>query len=238
MSLLALDNVTKRFSTGRREYVALRNVSLDIEPREVVAVWGLRRSGRTTLLRVAAGVETPDEGVVRFDGEDIARGRGSVLGNQVSYANAQFMQSQGGTVVDQVAVGLLANGIPLDRARAHAYKFLTRVGAGDCSDLDPRLNSDPAEGRGSPSRVRLPTKPRLLLVDDPTNGVDLLQRDPILDLIREIADEGVAVLMTVGDVVTIADRMLSIDDGQLRGDAAPTHARVVPLRSARGRTSA
>jgi len=237
MSLLTLENVTKRFSTGRREHIALRNVSLDIEPREVVAVWGLRRSGRTTLLRVAAGVETPDEGVVKFDGEDIARSRSSVLGSQVGYSNVQFMQSQGGTVVDQVAVGLLANGFPLDRARGRAYKVLARVDAGDCADLDPWL-LDPAETARVGLARALVTNPRLLLVDDPTNGVDLMQRDPILSLIREVADEGVAVLMTVGDVVTIADRMLSIDDGELRGDTAPEHASVVPLHAARGRTSA
>lgn len=236
MSLLTLENVTKRFSTGRREHVALRNVSLDVEPREVVAVWGLRRSGRTTLLRVAAGVEAPDEGVVKFDGEDISS-RSAVLGSQVGYVNVQFMQSQGGTVVDQVAVGLLANGIPLDRARAHAYKILARVDAGDCADLDPRL-LDPAETARVGLARALVTNPRLLLVDDPTNGVDLMQRDPILSLIRAVADEGVAVLMTVGDVVTIADRMLSIDDGELRGDTAPEHASVVPLHAARGRTSA
>jgi putative ABC transport system ATP-binding protein len=237
MTLLALENVTKRFSTGRREHVALRNVSLDVEPGEVVAVWGLRRSGRTTLLRVAAGVERPDEGAVKFAGEDLARGRSSVLGSQVGYANGQFMQSQGGTVVDQVAVGLLAGGVPLDRARARAYEILARVEAEDCADLDPRL-LDPAETARAGLARALVTNPRLLLVDDPTNGVDLLQRDPILALIRRVADDGVAVLMTVGDVVTIADRMLSIDDGELRGDVAPEHARVVSLHAARGRTSA
>ena len=237
MSLLVLQSVTKRYSSGRRELVALRDVSLDVDPGELVAVWGLRRSGRTTLLRVAAGVEAPDEGVVCFDGRDLARDRSGLLGSQIGYSSLHFMPSQGASVVDHVAVGLLAGGLPLDRARARAYKELARVDAAACADLDPRL-LDPAEIARVGLARALVSEPRLLLVDDPTNGVDVLQRDPILDLIRSIADDGAAILMTVGDVVTIADRMLSIDDGELRGDVVPEQAQIVPLRAVRAEPSA
>lgn len=237
MSLLVMHDVTKRYATGRREYVALRSVSLDIDAGELVAVWGLRRSGRTTLLRVAAGIEAADEGVVSFEGRNLARERAAMLGSRIGYANAHFMSAQGGTVVDHVAVGLLASGIPIERARARAYKALERVDASSCAELNPRL-LDPAETARVAVARALVTNPRLLLVDDPINGVDLLQRDSILELIRSVADEGVAVLMTVGDVVTMADRMLSIDEGELRGDVAPEQARVVPLRPARVESSA
>jgi len=73
MSLLALEGVGKRYRDGARERIALREVSLALEAGELAAVWGLRRSGRSTLLRVAAGIEQPDEGVVRFDGSWAAR---------------------------------------------------------------------------------------------------------------------------------------------------------------------
>lgn len=235
MTLLNLEGVTKRYTTGRREYTALLDVSLEVEPGELVAVFGLRRSGRTTLLRVAAGVEQPDEGTVRFCGEDLERA--NVLGTQISYANAAFMPSQGGSVVDHVAVGLLANGTPLDRARARAHRALARVGAKECAELHPRL-LDPAESARVALARALVMEPRLLLADDPTNGVDLLHRDPILALIRSIADEGVGVVMTVGDVVDVADRVLTIAGGRVRGDAAAEQAKVVPLRLARAEPSA
>lgn len=235
MSLLHLEGVTKRYTTGRREYAALLDVSLEVEPGELVAVWGLRRSGRTTLLRVAAGVEQPDEGTVRFCGEDL--GRGNFLGTQIGYANATFMPSQGGRVVDHVGVGLLAAGTPLAGARARAYRALARVDATECAELHPRL-LDPAESARVGLARALVTGPRLLLADDPTNGVDLLHRDPILALIRSIADEGVAVLMTVGDAVDVANRVLTIAGGRIRGDAAREQAQVVPLRLARSEPSA
>lgn len=232
MTLLVLDSVTKRYSTDRREHVALRDVSLDIAPGELVAVWGTRHSGRTTLLRVASGMEPPDSGIIRFDGHDLCRHRADLLGREIAYANRHFMAGQGGAVVDHVAVGLLAQAVPRNRARARAFGALERVGAADLADLEPRL-LDPAEAVRVGLARALITRPRLLLIDDPTNGVDLLQRDPLLHLIRSIPDDGAAVLMTIGEAVTVADRVLTIDRGELRGDTVPTQGQVVPLRTVR-----
>lgn len=229
MSLLVLQSVTKRYSTGRREELALRDVSLDIDAGELVAVWGMRRSGKTTLLRVASGMEAPDEGAVCFGGQDLSRDRSGLLGSEIGYYNVNFVAAQGGAVVDHVAIGLLARGIPRARARAQADATLERVGAAACADMDPR-SLDPAEAARVAIARALVGSPRLLLLDDPTNGVDVLHRDAILDLIRSIADEGVAVLMTVGEATTVADRVLSIDAGRVRGDVAPEQAPIVPLR--------
>lgn len=228
MPLLALHAVSKRYRTRRREIVALRDVSLEIDPGELVSVWGMRRSGRTTLLRVAAGIEQPDQGQVRFAGQDLAAGP-PPLGTDIGYTNLNFIAAQGSSVVEQIAVGLLATGQRLDTARARAFDALDRVGMRSCASLDARA-LDPGEQVRVALARALVARPRLLLVDDPTNGVDLLQRDPILALIRSIADEGVAVLLTVGEVVNIADRALSIDEGELHGAAVADQARVVPLR--------
>jgi ABC-type ATPase involved in cell division len=182
-------------------------------------------------------VDAPDEGAVWFDGRDLASGRDGLLGSEIGYANGHFMPTQGRTVVDQVAVGLLAHNAPIERARTRAYGALERVDAKGCAELDPRL-LDPGEVTRVGIARAIVAAPRLLLIDDPINGVDLLQRDPLLDLIRSLADEGTAVLMTSGDVVTIADRMLSIDSGELRGEVVPEQAAVVPLRPARAEPSA
>ncbi|MEX1142649.1 MAG: ATP-binding cassette domain-containing protein [Thermoleophilaceae bacterium] len=229
MSLLVLQSVSKRYSTGRREHIALDDVSLDVEAGELVAVWGMRRSGRTTLLRVAAGMEPPDRGAVCFDGRDLTRDRTGLLGREIGYYNVNFVASQGGTVVDHVAVGLLAHGLGRDRARARADETLDRVGASNCADIDPR-SLDPTELARVGIARTLVSEPRLVLLDDPINGIDPLHRDPILTLIRSIADDGVAVLMTVSDVIAVADRLLSIDGGRVRGDVVPASAPVVQLR--------
>src|ERR1700691_2042787 len=73
MSLLEIDHVTKRAGRIPAAGSVLRDVSLHIDRGELVGVLGPRRSGRTTLLRIAAGIAHPDAGVVRFRGEDLAR---------------------------------------------------------------------------------------------------------------------------------------------------------------------
>jgi ABC-type multidrug transport system ATPase subunit len=237
MALLVLQNVTKRYPSARRPRVALNDVSLDVASGELVAVWGVRRSGRTTLLRVAAGMDRPDEGVVLFADRDFNKNCDETLGREIGYCNTIFMDSHGGCVLDQVAVGPLATGLPRNRARARAEGALARVGAAALADECPRW-LDPADAIRVGIARALVNEPRLLLLDEPTNGVDLLQRDAIMQLIRSIANEGIAVLMTVGEAVVLADRVLSIDQGELRGDATPEPAPVVPLRKPQKERSA
>lgn len=234
MRLLSLEWVSKRYRRGGRERVALKDVWLQIDSGELVAVWGRRRSGRTTLLRVAGGLDRPDEGVVRFDGRDVRHDRDGMLGDQIGYIRMSFNAAHGERVVDHVALGLLARGVQLDRARARADAVLERAGAAACADLEPRELGSAEAARVSIARALI-AQPRLLLVDEPTKGVDLSERDGVLELLRSIASDGVAVLMTVGEATELsgADRALSIADGELRGAAVPANARVVPLPRSR-----
>lgn len=238
MSLLSLERVTKRYPRGGRERIALRDVSVAIEPGELVAVWGRRRSGRTTLLRVAAGLERPDEGIVRFDRRPLAGDPGWLLGSQIGIVRTGFNAANAARVVEHVALALLALDARMDRACAQADALLERVGASGCADLEPR-ELDAAETARVAIARALIAQPRLLLVDEPTKGVDLLARDSILQLLRSIAGDEIAVLMTAGEATELsgADRALAISDGELRGHAVPRDAPVVPLRLHRAEPS-
>lgn len=238
MTVLAFERVTKRYTRGRRECVVLRDVSLELEPGDWVGVWGERRSGRTTLLRLAAGMERPDAGRVRFEGRDVAALRGG-LGDGIGYVHGRFDRAQGAAVVDHVAIGLLALGVPRDRARARADAALERTGVRGCAELAASELNPTETVRVAIARA-LVTRPRLLLVDEPTDGIDPLARDPLLALLRSLASDGVAVLMTTGTMTALAgtDRALAIGDGELRGNATPAPAPVVPLRPRRAEPSA
>jgi ABC-type lipoprotein export system ATPase subunit len=238
MPLLTLDRVSMRFKRGRGgfEQVALRDVRLEIEAGELVAVWGRRRSGRTTLLQVAAGIERPSEGAVRFDGVDLARR--SLLGRQggIAYASTFFSRVIGETVLDQVAAPLLGGGLSASAAQAPAFDALRRVGAVDCAQLDVDGLDHDERLRVALARV-LATAPRLLVVDEPTQELRLADlRDQALGLLRALAtDDGLAVLITAGEAAQLAgsDRALTIDAGMLRGTVRPAAAEVVALRRRR-----
>jgi ABC-type sugar transport system ATPase subunit len=239
MSLLELEHVSKRYGRGLGERVALHDVSLALEPGELVAVWGLRRSGRSTLLRIAAGVEIPDSGIVRFAGRNVADHRNDLLGEGIGYCQRSFRPAEGRHVLDQLIVSQLARGVPQSRAGSLARNALERVGAAQCAKLSPReLNS--AEGVRVAIARALALEPRLIAIDEPTLGVDLSARDGILSLLRSLADEGIAVLASTGETPGLAgsDRALSLGKGELRGHLAPEIAAVLPLRRAAGQTRA
>lgn len=229
MRPLELVEVTRRHRRGSDEHVVLRGVSLDVEAGELVAVWGPRRCGRSTLLRIAAGIEQPDGGHVRFAG---ARVSGTAaLGNGIAYCRRGLRGSEERRVLDELLVAQLARGVPQGRARSQAFAALERVEAAECSSQ--ALHE---LGAGEALRVALARglvqAPSLLLVDDPIRGVDLLERDPILALLRSLADEGIAVLACTDDATGLsgADRALSLSQGELRGTTEPELAPVVPLR--------
>jgi ABC-type lipoprotein export system ATPase subunit len=231
MSLLELQHVTQRRSHGGRTVVVLRDASLSVDAGELVAVWGLRGSGRTTLLRLAAGIDAPDAGTIRFDGRDLAgRGEG-VLGREIGYCQKSFRAAPGRPAGEEVIVGLLVNGVAGAEARVRAREALERVGG-------ERLGARAFCELDGGERVRLAIaralslQPQLLLIDEPVSGVELHHRDGILLLARSLADEGIAVVMTVGEPTGLsgADRSLTIGDGELCASPKRELAPVLPLR--------
>lgn len=231
MSLLELERVCKHHRDGGREHAVLHDVSLALAPGELVVVWGRRRSGRTTLLRLAAGIESPDEGRVRFAGRDLAGTGEQVLGTGIGYVRKELRGSEEESVIEQVATPLLARGVPFDRARTRARAALARARAGGCAAA--RVGE---LGVGEAVRVALARTlvlgPALLVIDEPAGAVELGERDALLGLLRTLASEGTAVLASAGETGELAgaDRAFTLSEGELRGPRTPELAPVIALR--------
>ncbi|HWG07480.1 MAG TPA: ATP-binding cassette domain-containing protein [Solirubrobacteraceae bacterium] len=235
MSLLELEAVSKRYGGPARERLVLSEVSLQLEAGELVVVWGLKGSGRSTLLRVAAGIEAPDCGTVRFEGRDLAEHGEELLGGGVGYCERTFRYAEGKGVLDQVTIGLLARGVAPREARARARRALARVD-GEQTAAQRLAALDEAESVRVAIARTLALEPALLVIDEPIRGVDLLERDGILALLRSLADEGIAVLASTRESTGLAgaDRGLVISEGELRGAPPAELATVLPLRRPAG----
>jgi len=230
MSLLELEHVSKFYGRNLRERVGLRDVSLEIDPGEFVAIWGKRRSGRSTLLRIAAGVETPDEGAVRFEGRDLSARGGEMLGGGIGYCRRAFGASEGRVVLDHLIVGQIARGVSPPLAGRRARAALERAGVERCASRRPGELGSGEAVRVAIARA-LAFQPCLLLLDEPTLGVDLLERDGILLLLHSLAKEGIAVLTSTGEATGLSEaRALHLSDGELHGTSTRELAAVVPLR--------
>jgi ABC-type lipoprotein export system ATPase subunit len=234
VSLLSVEGVSKRFRRGGREIVALHDISMSVSARELTIVLGTRRSGRSTLLRIAAGLERPDEGRVKFEGFDLARAR-LTLGRRVCFCHGSFSSMEGDCALDHVAAPLLAQGLQRSAARDAAERALEITGVAHCASLPPGDLDGLERMRVAIARGLVPG-PRLLVVDDPTAQAGPLQRDPILRLIRTLVDDhDTAVLMSTDDAMCVsgADRVLLLDEGELRPETDTPPAEIVPLNTRR-----
>jgi ABC-type sugar transport system ATPase subunit len=234
MALLELEHVGKCYKRGSR--VALDDVSMEIHTGEMVVVWGERQSGRSTLLRIAAGIETPDAGTVRFESRDLTTRDRKKLGQGVGYCRREFRRQRGPTVIDQLIAGQLGRRVPQPAALTHAWRALERVHASSCAELAAtELKADEAV-RVAIARA-LTCNPRLLVVDEPTLGVEPLDRDGILKLLRSLADDSIAILSSTGEGTGFlgADRVLALDKGKLDGELSPDLAPVTDISRQRAR---
>jgi lipoprotein-releasing system ATP-binding protein len=223
--LLSLTRVSRSYTRGRHEVRVLVDASLQVSAGEIVAVQGQRGAGKTTLLKIAAGMELPDAGQVSFDGWDLT-GLSDVqlsrlLGEQIGWVQNSGPESRV-RVLDYVALPLL---ISLgDRAAyTRASRALERVGALDCARQHWETLSDGERGLVEIAHA-IVRSPRLLLIDDLTTILGILETDSLTSLLRSIASESaIGVLMTVSDIAAAlhSDRMMSLAGGRLSGPAAP-----------------
>jgi putative ABC transport system ATP-binding protein len=230
VSLLALEHVSKRYREGQREQIVLDDVDVEVREGELVVLYGVRRSGKSTLLRTAAGIERPDSGKVRFKDKDLREGSGA-LGDGIGYVAKRLRAGEEQDVIAQVSAPLLARGVATAPAREQAHAALVRAGADRAAQaLLHELSA------GETLRVALARtlilSPALVVIDEPVAAVELGERDGILAQLRTLAGEGTAVLASTAEPSELAGahRALTLAEGRLRGPTVPELATVVALR--------
>jgi predicted ABC-type transport system involved in lysophospholipase L1 biosynthesis ATPase subunit len=222
MSFFAFEHVTKGYQDGRRSRTVLEDVSFEVDAGDFIGIWGMRRSGKSTLLRLAAGLELPDEGRILFDGQDLTKLSGDDRAELLRARGIGFVSSErpsvSQTVTEYVAVSLLADALSLREARCVARQQLERMGVLACAHmLTDRLSL------GEALRVSLAqalvSEPRLLLVDEPALLPSPSERQELYGLITSLGRSStLAVLVASEDVgiVRRARRMMTTGGGRLR----------------------
>ncbi|MEU8224732.1 ABC transporter ATP-binding protein [Kribbella sp. NPDC048915] len=209
-----------------RRNTALRGVSLQLEPGEVVAVTGASGCGKSTLLHCAAGILTPDAGVVHVDGQDLASlpedHRAALRRTKVGIV-LQFGQLVPDlALIDNVALPLLLGGHGRDEAREAAFQWLDQVGIADDADAVPAELSGGQTQRAAVARALI-TGPSVVLADEPTGSLDSRAGQELLDVLLEAARyRGAALLMVTHDnlVAAAADREIRLRDGLVQHEVA------------------
>ncbi len=221
--LISFSRVCKGFPDGGEHTLVLDEVSFEIEGGVSVGVYGGRRSGKSTLLRVAAGIESVDSGVVRFGGRDIAEmassERARLLGGAIAFMAANdWRPNPSETVLDYVALALGSHGLTVREAKRRALRTLDEVGVRSGCAEDNAGSLSLAERTRVMLARALVRRPRLLIVDEPALMPGLGDRDRFYALLRSTArDRNMTLLMASEEMAALqgVQVLMSIADGEL-----------------------
>lgn len=221
----------KRFGANQ----VLRGINLDVSPGQVVVIMGPSGSGKTTLLRSLNFLETPDGGSIDVAGVHVDTQPGQRLGSKERRAirdirrhTAMIFQSFNlfahMTAIQNVMEGMISvKGVPKDEARRRGLELLARVGLEQKADAYPSRLSGGQKQRIAIARG-LAMDPKVILFDEPTSALDPELRDEVLAIMRELANDGMTMLVVTHEVRfarDAADRIVFMEDGVIQQDTTP-----------------
>jgi len=224
--LVRVEHLSKHFGEGETRVDALRDVGLEVFPRQVVGLLGPSGSGKTTLLNCIGCVLEPSSGRITLDGEIVYDGRWSRSDLRrlrlekigfifQSHNLLPFLDS-----ADNVAVVLDLAGFDAAAARARAVELLDYLEVGHRKDAMPAKLSGGEAQRVAIARA-LANRPRIILADEPTAALDSHRAGIVMDLLRKVAvDQDAAIIAVTHDdkILDRLDEIFSLRDGRLEAD--------------------
>ncbi|MFJ2620995.1 ABC transporter ATP-binding protein [Glutamicibacter sp. NPDC087344] len=235
--VLQLRNVSRNYGSGNNQVTALKHIDLSIAAGEFVAVMGPSGSGKSSLLSIAGGLETASSGEVAIEGtalgglniNELARLRRRAVG----YVFQDFNLVPTLTALENVALPMELDGVGIRQARQQATIALQQIGIDQLANRFMDEMSGGQQQRVAIARAIVGRR-RLLLADEPTGALDSFSGDSILDVLRQRADDGTAVVLVTHEArhAAWADRVIFLKDGRIVDEAADSHDPTVLLNHA------
>lgn len=208
--MIEVKNISFSYNAPTTSFTAVKNISLRIPGGEITAVAGKTGSGKTTLAEILGGITQPDCGRITADGK---------IG--IVFQTPVFFED---TVYNEIAYTLKRNGINCDKWDMHIKRIIENLGLSEESlPLSPfRLSG--GEQKLVSLAVIIAAEPNVLILDEPTTGLDAAHKQCVLQLIRSLKGEGktiVFVTHSMDDAADIADNIILINDAEIVAQGKP-----------------
>ena len=221
-SIVAVNHIFKAVSDSTGTLTILRDIDFTLSPRETAAFVGASGSGKSSLLSIIAGLDTPTSGTVRLAGQDIFAlnedDRAALRAQKVGFVFQSFQLMGNLTALENVMLPLELSGTK--NARSMALEMLKRVGLGERLSHYPKVLSGGEQQRVALARAFV-VQPAVLLADEPTGSLDFATGDTVMQLMFELNRElGTTLVLVTHDKAIAArcERRIVIEAGQIKLD--------------------
>lgn len=221
--LLELQGICKSYGKGDLTLPVLKDISMQVEDGEYIAIMGPSGSGKSTLMNIIGCLDKADSGTYMLDGENIVTLSENQLSdvrlNKIGFVFQTFQLLPGETALDNVSLALVYAGIPRHERDERAHEALNNIGLGDRTTHLPSQLSGGQKQRVAIARAMI-NNPRILLADEPTGALDQASGEQVMELFGRLNSEGATIIMITHDanVASHAKRILYIIDGVLTAD--------------------
>ena len=223
--LIDLSGINKSYRNGDQELQVLKNINLQVEEGEFLAIMGPSGSGKSTLMNIIGMLDRPSSGTYHLDGKEVARlgekKSAKVRNQEIGFVFQQFFLVSKLNALQNVELPLIYAGVSQSKRKALAEQYLEKV------ELETRMHHLPSElSGGQKQRVAiaraLVNRPSIILADEPTGALDTKTGEQIMELLTELNKEGKTIIMVTHEpeIAAYAKRQMVIRDGVISSDSA------------------
>ena len=222
--LIRLTNINKSYKNGDQELRVLKNIDLEVEEGEFLAIMGPSGSGKSTLMNIIGLLDRSTTGNYWLEGEEVSqlseKKLASVRNDQIGFVFQQFFLLSKLNALQNVELPLIYAGVPANQRKKLAKRYLEKV------ELAERMTHLPSElSGGQKQRVAiaraLVNTPAIILADEPTGALDTKTGEQIMELLTELNNEGKTIIMVTHEpeIAAYAKRKIVLRDGIITEDS-------------------
>ena len=230
--MIKIEKLHKSYPIGKSSLHVLKGIDLHIKEGEFVSIMGSSGSGKSTLLNIVGLLDGHDEGNYYLNGElirDLNEKKAAILRNKfLGFVFQSFNLISYKTALENVALPLYYKGMARKERLKVALDYLDKVGLKDWANHLPNELSGGQKQRVAIARA-LVTKPKVVLADEPTGALDSITSDSVMDLLKDINDEGMTVFVITHEeeVAAQTKRIVRLKDGVITSDELTKAAKAV-----------